>query len=83
MRVQHQQGARAGHSVFAALYIALSLVVFFSVTFPVNQAMQDWETLPANREVLRARWEYSHAAGALLYLLALSSLVLGALARRA
>ena len=80
--VQRQQGERAGHSVVAALCIALSLVVFFSVTFPANQATQNWVMLPPNWETLRARWEYSHAVGALLYLVALASLVLGAFASR-
>ncbi|HLT27823.1 MAG TPA: DUF1772 domain-containing protein [Zeimonas sp.] len=80
--VQRQQHIRAGHSVFAAACIALSLVVFFSVTFHVNQATQNWIMLPSNWETLRVRWEYSHAVGALLYLAALASLVAGALARR-
>lgn len=80
--VQRTQGVRAGHSVVAALCIALALVVFFSITFPVNQATQNWMMLPSNWETLRARWEWSHAVGALLYLVALVSLALGALARR-
>jgi len=80
--VQHRQGERATHSVVAALCIALSLVVFFSVTFPANQATQNWVMLPVNWETLRERWEYSHAVGALLYLVALVSLTIGALARR-
>lgn len=80
--VQRMQEVRAGHSVVAALCIALALVVFFSITFPANQATQNWVMLPSNWETLRDRWEYSHAVGALLYLLALASLVLGALARR-
>lgn len=80
--VQRQRGLRFGHSVVAALCIALSLVVFFSVTFPANQLTQDWAALPPNWQTLRERWEYSHAVGALLYLGALASLVLGALASR-
>jgi len=60
----------------AAMCIALSLVVFFSFTYPVNQATQNWTMLPDGWEPLRRRWEYSHAAGALLYFFALASLAL-------
>lgn len=80
--VQRQRRVHFGHSVVAALCIALALVVFFTITFPANQATQNWVMLPSNWETLRDRWEYSHAVGALLYLVALASLVLGALARR-
>lgn len=63
----------------SALSIALSLIVFFTVTFPVNRATQNWTVLPEHWEDLRKQWEYSHAAGALLYFAALAALCLSVL----
>jgi hypothetical protein len=69
-------------ALLATVLIALSLVVFFSFTFPVNQATQNWTVLPEGWESLRRQWEYSHAAGAILYFVALASLVLSVISRR-
>ena len=73
--------ARKSGSVFylslvAPLCIALSLVVFFAFTFPVNRATQDWSVLPEGWATLRRRWELSHATGAMLYLVALAALAI-------
>lgn len=35
-------------ALLATLCIAVSLAVFFSVTFPINKATQNWTTLPGN-----------------------------------
>ena len=55
----------------AAACIVASLIVFFVFTFPANRITENWTKLPQNWERLRRRWEYSHAANAGLYLLAL------------
>ena len=52
--------------IVASVAIALALVVFFAFTFPANRATQNWTMLPGGWEALRARWEYSHLAGAML-----------------
>jgi hypothetical protein len=76
-------GAPFYFSLLATLCVLLSLVVFFSVTFPANQATQNWNVLPAEGwQTLRRRWEYSHATGAVLYFVALSSLALSVIAGR-
>jgi hypothetical protein len=49
-------------TVVAALSLALSLIIFFLVTYPANQQTQNWTVLPENWESLRRQWEYSHAA---------------------
>lgn len=67
----------------AAVCIALSLVVFFTVTYPANKATQNWRVLPEGWEDLRRQWEYSHAAGAVLYLTALAMLTLSVIAEPA
>jgi hypothetical protein len=56
-------------------------VVFWTFTYPANVATENWTAIPANWEELRSRWEYSHAAGAALQLLAMGSLIFAVLAR--
>jgi hypothetical protein len=69
-------------TVAAALCIALSLIVFLVFTFPANRQTANWTVLPENWQELRRRWEYSHAAGAGLYFLALTLLTLSLLVGR-
>jgi len=65
----------------ATLSIALSLLVFFVLTYPTNQATDNWTNLPENWEELRRQWEYSHAVGAGLYFIALTALTLSLIQR--
>ena len=69
-------------ALLAFLCIVGSQVVFWTFTFPANQATVNWTEIPENWEALRTRWEYSHAAGAGLNLVAMISLVLSVLAWR-
>ena len=55
----------------AAMLIAATLAVFFTWTFPANQATGNWTSVPENWEQLRTQWEYSHAANAVITFLAL------------
>ena len=55
-------------------------MVFWSFTFPANQATANWTVLPEGWQALRARWEYSHAAGAVLNFAAVLFLTAPALA---
>jgi hypothetical protein len=66
----------------SALCIALSLIVFFAVTFPANRQTANWTVLGADWQAVRRRWEYSHAIGAVLYFLALTMLTVSLLVRR-
>jgi hypothetical protein len=66
----------------ATLCIGLTLVVFFLFTYPANQQTHNWTMLPDNWEALRRQWEYSHAAGAGLYFVALINLTLSLLVGR-
>jgi len=56
--------------------------VFWTFTFPTNQQTSNWTVLPENWEALRTQWEYSHAASAVLNLLALVALSCAVFARR-
>jgi hypothetical protein len=53
----------------------LAVIVIWSFTFPANKQTANWTTLPSDWEQLRVRWEYSHAASAVLTLLALVALI--------
>ena len=66
----------------AAILIATMLAVFFVWTYPTNQATANWTVIPANWAELRAQWEYSHAASAILTFAALCCSVLAQLTTR-
>jgi hypothetical protein len=80
--LQRGRGAPFYFALLATLCVLLSLVVFFSITFPTNQVTQNWTVLPDGWETLRRRWEYAHATGALLYFVALASLTLSIIVAR-
>lgn len=65
----------------AFLCIAGTQVLFWTFTFPANQATSNWTMLPENWMALRTQWEYSHAASAVLNLIALVALILSVLVR--
>lgn len=64
----------------AAALMAAALGVFFAWTWPANQATANWTVLPPDWEALRAAWEWSHAGGAVLVLLALGFAIAAGLA---
>ena len=68
-------------ALIALLCIAGTQVVFWTFTYPANQATNNWTMLPENWTELRRQWEYSHASSAVLNLFALISLFLSVLAR--
>lgn len=51
---------RLAGSAFVAL--ALTQVVFWAYTQPMNALTQNWTRVPADIEAARRQWEYSHAA---------------------
>ncbi|MEW6270886.1 MAG: anthrone oxygenase family protein [Thermodesulfobacteriota bacterium] len=53
--------------------------LFWAFNFPANQATQSWTTVPPDWERLRWRWEWSHAARAVLQTAALALVVLSML----
>jgi hypothetical protein len=69
-------------ALLAFLCLAFTLVVFFSWTYPANQATSNWTAIPRDWEELRRQWEYSHAANALVTFVALCSATLSVLTTR-
>ena len=68
-------------ALIAFLCIAGTQVIFWTYTYPSNQATNNWTMLPENWAELRRQWEYSHATSAVLNLVALVMLILSFLAR--
>lgn len=68
-------------TLIAFLCIVGTQVVFWTFTFPANQQTANWTMLPDNWMALRAQWEYSHAASALLNLIAVIALIFSVTAR--
>jgi hypothetical protein len=66
----------------ALLCIAGTQVVFWTYTYPANQATHNWTMLPDNWVELRRQWEYSHATSAVLNFVALVMLIFSVLARK-
>jgi hypothetical protein len=60
----------------AFIIIAATLVIFFTWTYPANQATSNWTIVPANWRELRTQWEYSHAVNAGLTFVALCAVTL-------
>jgi hypothetical protein len=79
--VSRQEPRVLGPVVAAAVFLVAAQAIFWIFTFPTNVATENWTTAPADWERLRARWEYSHAAGALCQLLVMASLIVAALRR--
>jgi hypothetical protein len=72
--------AACGLALAAGLLVLATLAIFFTWTYPANQATANWTTIPADWDRLRTQWEYSHAANAVLTFLALAAATLAAVA---
>ncbi len=70
-------------ALIAFLGVVGTQVVFWTFTYPANQATNNWTVLPDNWQALRSQWEYSHAASAVLNLIAFLAVAAGAASRDA
>ena len=61
-------------ALIAFLCIAGTQAVFWTFTYPANSATNNWTAIPQDWISLRAQWEYSHAASAVLNLCAVLAL---------
>lgn len=68
-------------ALIAFFCIVGTQVVFWTFTYPANQATANWTLLPDSWRMLRTQWEYSHAASAALNLAAFVALAVAVLAR--
>jgi hypothetical protein len=68
-------------AALAFLCLLATQIVFWVFTQPANRATRNWAVLPDNWTQLRTQWEYSHAASAVLNLIALFALLYAALSQ--
>ncbi|HEV7609225.1 MAG TPA: hypothetical protein VGO61_17925 [Steroidobacteraceae bacterium] len=61
------------------LAMVATQVVFWVFTFPVNKATRNWTQVSDDWQLLRDRWEFSHAASALLNFIAVVSVTIAVL----
>ena len=68
-------------TLFAVMCLAVAQMVWQIYNGPVNQAVDSWTiaTMPANWMTYRNRWEYAHAARAMLYTVGFGALTLSML----
>jgi TRAP-type C4-dicarboxylate transport system permease small subunit len=77
-----RQKAAALLAAFAPVSIAAFFAVFFTWTFPVNQATANWTQPTADWAELRLAWEYSHAVNALILFAGFCTLVVSTVQSR-
>jgi uncharacterized membrane protein len=63
----------------AFILVAATLAVFFTWTYPANQATSDWTVVPEGWRELRTQWEYVHGVNAVLTFIALCCVTLSIL----
>jgi hypothetical protein len=68
------RGRPYGLPLAAFLLVAATLAIFFTWTYPANQATSNWTLPAANWQELRTQWEYAHAVNAVLTFIALCCL---------
>jgi hypothetical protein len=80
--VARKRPGELGPALTAFLCIVATQAIFWTFTFPANQQTANWTLLPDNWQELRMRWEYSHAASAMLNLVALIAVIIAVLKGR-
>ena len=69
-------------SVTAVLCLAFTQVIFWTFTYPINAATDNWTVAPEDFEAARQQWEYSHAVNAILTFVALVAIILSVLSHK-
>lgn len=68
-------------TLLAILFALGAQALFWAYTYPANVATANWTVQTDNWAKLRQLWEYSHAAGAGLQLLAMTCLIIAVVSR--
>ncbi len=75
------RGAPFWFALAGFVLVGATLAIFFTWTYPANQATANWTVAPNNWAALRVQWEYSHAVNAVLTFFALCAITLSVLTR--
>ncbi|WP_376743621.1 hypothetical protein [Ensifer canadensis] len=73
----YRAGEPAIPAIAALACIVATQAIFWTFTFPANQATDNWTLLPENWTQLRRGWEYSHAVSAVFNFFAVCLLAIG------
>ena len=65
-------------SLTSLLCLGATQVIFWTFTYPVNVATNNWTITPPDFEAVGRQWEYSHALNAVLTFVALVTITLSA-----
>jgi hypothetical protein len=65
-------------SLTALLLLGATQVIFWTFTYPINVATNNWTITPQDFEAARRQWEYSHTVNAVLTFVALVTITLSA-----
>ena len=68
-------------TIIAIVCLIAAQTVFWIFTYPANVVTDNWTAVPTQWEDVRARWEYSHLAGAAFQVMAMSALIVAVLSR--
>jgi len=74
-----RQHASFWFAVAGFVLIAATLVIFFTWTYPANQATHNWTVMVSNWRALREQWEYAHAISAIVTFFGFCAVALSAL----
>jgi hypothetical protein len=77
--VMSVDGAAFLPALIGFLAIVATQVVFWMFTYPVNRLTRNWTRVPDDWQVLRDRWEISHAVSAALNFIAVVSVTVAVL----
>src|SRR5215472_364204 len=66
-------------SLSALLLLGATQVIFWTFTYPMNVATNNWTITPQDFEAVRRQWKYSHALNAVLTAVAFVTITLSAL----
>ena len=67
-------------SLLALVCLATTQAIFWTFTYPMNAASNNWTVMPDGFEEARRQWEYSHAVNAALTFAAFVAITLSVLA---
>ena len=66
-------------SLSALLCLGATQVIFWTFTYPINVATNNWTITPQDFDAVRRQWEYSHAINAVLSFVALVAITFSTL----
>lgn len=75
----HRQRLVRIAALLALAGLVAAQVIFWLFTYPANAATANWTLAPVNWQQLRVQWEYSHLAGAVCQLVALTAMFVAAI----